>query len=292
MSQPPGYRLVAGCGDLDAARFAALAAEGHRLLEAGRAAAAARVLREGLALWRGPALAEVADAGFALAERNRLEELRVAALEDRLAADLDLGGHAAAVAELEELAGLYPFHERLHGLWMLALYRSGRQGEALQAFAAARRALAGELGIDSGRWLRQLQAASWPRTPGWTGRRHRQSPARHRRSPARTGSAGRLVRLALRWRPRSRQASRPSPVSWWAGMISSLCWRGCWPGRRAAAAGWCWWPGSRGSGRPGWRRRSRGAAPRRGCRWPGGVATKGTVSPATQDDDVGAGPRQ
>ena len=81
------------------------------------------MLREGLALWRGPALAEMADEAFSQAERNRLEELRVAALEDRLAADLDLGGHAAAVAELEELAGRYRFRERLAGLLMLALYR-------------------------------------------------------------------------------------------------------------------------------------------------------------------------
>ena len=170
VSQPPGYRLVVGAGDLDAARFAALAGEGHRLLEAGRPAAAAGVLREGLALWRGPALAEVADEGFAQAERNRLEELRVAALEDRLAADLDLGGHAAAVAELEELAGRYPFRERLAGLLMLALYRSGRQAEALQAFQAARHALAEELGIDPGRWLRQLETGILRQDPGldWT----------------------------------------------------------------------------------------------------------------------------
>jgi DNA-binding SARP family transcriptional activator len=166
VSQPPGYRLVVGAEDLDSARFAALVKEGHRLLAAGRPAAAARVLREGLGLWRGPALAEVADETFAQAERNRLEELRVAALEDRLAADLDLGGHAAAVAELEELAGRYPFRERLAGLLMLALYRSGRQAEALQAFAAARRALAGELGIDPGRWLRQLQAGILRQDPG------------------------------------------------------------------------------------------------------------------------------
>ena len=170
VSQPPGYRLVVGAGDLDAARFAALAEEGHQLLQARRPAAAARVLREGLALWRGPALAEVADEAFAQAERNRLEELRVAALEDRVAADLDLGGHAAAVAELEELAGRYRFRERLHGLWMLALYRSGRQAEALQAFAAARRALAEELGIDPGRWLRQLETGILHQDPGldWT----------------------------------------------------------------------------------------------------------------------------
>src|SRR5580698_4057874 len=170
VSHPPGYRLVVGAGDLDAARFAALATEGHRLLQAQRPAAAARVLREGLALWRGPALAEVADEGFAQAERNRLEELRVAALEDRLAADLDLGGHAAAVAELEELAGRYRFRERLAGLLMLALYRSGRQAEALQAFQAARRALADELGIDPGRWLRQLETGILRQDPGldWT----------------------------------------------------------------------------------------------------------------------------
>ena len=118
----------------------------------------------------GPALAEVADRAFAQAERNRLEELRVAALEDRLAADLDLGGHAAAVAELEELAGRYRFRERLAGLLMLALYRSGRQGEALQAFADARRALADELGIDPGRWLRELETGILRQDPGldWT----------------------------------------------------------------------------------------------------------------------------
>jgi DNA-binding SARP family transcriptional activator len=170
VSQPPGYRLAVGAGDLDAARFAVLAGEGHQLLQAGRPAAAARVLREGLGLWRGPALAEVADEAFAQAERNRLEELRVSALEDRLAADLDLGGHAAAVAELEELAGRYRFRERLAGLLMLALYRSGRQGEALQAFHAARRALADELGIDPGRWLRQLETGILRQDPGldWT----------------------------------------------------------------------------------------------------------------------------
>src|SRR5580658_5720635 len=93
VSQPPGYRLVVGAGGRDAARLAALAAEARRWLQAPRPAGAARALREGLAMWRGPALAGVADEGFAQAERNRLEELRVAALEDRLAADLDLGGH-------------------------------------------------------------------------------------------------------------------------------------------------------------------------------------------------------
>ena len=187
VSQPPGYRLVVGAGELDAARFAALADEGHRSLQAHRPAAAARVLREGLALWRGPALAEVADEAFAQAERNRLEELLVAALEDRVAADLDLGGHAAAVAELEELVGRYRFRERLHGLLMLALYRSGRQGEALQVFAAARRALAEELGIDPGRWLRQLETGILRQDPGldWTPPPDEPGPP-----PGETGAAG------------------------------------------------------------------------------------------------------
>ena len=272
VSQPPGYRLVVGAGDLDAARFAALAGEGHRLLEAGRPAAAAGVLREGLALWRGPALAEVADEGFAQAERNRLEELRVAALEDRLAADLDLGGHAAAVAELEELAGRYRFRERLAGLLMLALYRSGRQAEALQAFRAARRALAEELGIDPGRWLRQLETGILRQDPGldWT------PPPAEPGTPA-PRPAYRPVRLARRWRPQSRGASRPPPMGWSGGMISSRRWMGCWPARATGAAGWCWWPGSRGSERPGWPRRPRGAAPRRAWAWPGGAATRGTA---------------
>jgi DNA-binding SARP family transcriptional activator len=200
VSQPPGYRLVVGAEDLDAARFAALAEEGHRLLGAGRPAAAARVLREGLGLWRGPALAEVADEAFAQAERNRLEELRVAALEDRLAADLDLGGHAAAVAELEELAGRYRFRERLHGLLMLALYRSGRQAEALQAFQAARRALADELGIDPGRWLRQLQAGILRQDPGldWT-----PPPAEPLPPPGATGAAGPVPTASVMQRPQA-----------------------------------------------------------------------------------------
>ena len=179
VSQPPGYGLVVGAGDLDAARFAALAEEGHRLLGAARPAAAARVLREGLGLWRGPALAEVADEAFAQAERNRLEEMRVAALEDRVATDLDLGGDAAAVAELEELAGRYPFRERLARAADAGAVPVGRQAEALQAFAAARRALADELGIDPGRWLRELETGILHQDPGldWTPPSEEDEPA-------------------------------------------------------------------------------------------------------------------
>jgi DNA-binding SARP family transcriptional activator/predicted ATPase len=177
VTQPPGYRLVVDPGDLDAVRFVVLAEEGHRLLEAGRPAEAVRVLRGALGLWRGSALAEVADEPFAQAERQRLEELRLTVVEDRLAAELDCGGHAAAVAELEELAGRHPFRERPHGLLMLALYRSGRQAEALQVFQAARHMLGEELGIDPSRWLRRLEAdilrqaptLDWTPPPGQAG---------------------------------------------------------------------------------------------------------------------------
>jgi DNA-binding SARP family transcriptional activator/predicted ATPase len=157
VTQPPGYRLVVAPGDLDAARFVALAEEGHRLLGVERPRRAAQVLREALGLWRGAALADVVDEPFAQPERQRLEELRLVALEDRLAAELAVGGHAAAAAELQQLVGRYPFRERLHGLLMLALYRAGRQAEALQAFQEARRVLGEELGIDPSRWLTQLE---------------------------------------------------------------------------------------------------------------------------------------
>ncbi|MDF2739153.1 MAG: transcriptional regulator, putative ATPase, winged helix family [Actinomycetia bacterium] len=182
VTQPPGYRLVVDLENLDAARFMALAEQGHRLLEAERPGPAVQALREALGLWRGPALADMADEPFTQAERQRLEELRLAALEDRLAAELALGGHAAAVAELGELVGRFPFRERLHGLLMLALYRSGRQAEALQAFQAARRTLGEELGIDPSPWLRLLEADIL-----------RQAPA-------------------LDWIPPTGQAGQPPPV--------------------------------------------------------------------------------
>jgi DNA-binding SARP family transcriptional activator len=170
VTQPPGYRLVVAPGDLDAARFVALAEQGHRLLEGGQPGPAAQVLGEALGLWRGPALADVADEAFAQAERQRLEELRLDALEDRLAAELALGRHAAAAAELAELVGLHPFRERLHGLLMLALYRAGRQAEALRAFQAARHTLREELGIDPSPWLRELETDILRQAPAldWT----------------------------------------------------------------------------------------------------------------------------
>ena len=170
LSQPPGYRLVVPEEDLDASRFQALAAEGHRLLEAGEQERAAAALAAGLGLWRGPVLADFPDAPFAQAERARLEDLRLVALEDRVTADLALGGHATVVAELEQLIAVHPFREGLHGLRMLALYRSGRQAEALQAYQEACRTLREELGIDPSPWLRRLEGQILQQSPelDWT----------------------------------------------------------------------------------------------------------------------------
>jgi DNA-binding SARP family transcriptional activator len=158
-SHPSGYLLAADPEQVDAVRFERLAAEGHAALAAGRPEAAAALLAEGLALWRGPALADVAHESSAAGEVARLTELRLAAVEDRVEADLALGRHAAVVGELEALVAEHPLRERLRGQLMRALYRSGRQAEALEAYRRTRRLLGEELGLDPGPELRRLEAA-------------------------------------------------------------------------------------------------------------------------------------
>ncbi|HEY8472211.1 MAG TPA: BTAD domain-containing putative transcriptional regulator [Natronosporangium sp.] len=145
---PAGYRLAVARDDVDAHRFARLADEGHRALVAGDVSGAARLLREALALWRGPAFADLVDAPFATTEAVRLEEARLAALADRIEADLALGEHAALVPELRQLVRAHPARERLRGQLMRAFAGSGRQAEALAEYEDARRTLAEELGAD------------------------------------------------------------------------------------------------------------------------------------------------
>src|SRR5262245_12112160 len=154
-----GYLLRVDPEQLDAARFLHGFTAGRAALEAGRYAEAAGTLRAALALWRGPVLADLADYAFTRPEAARLEELRLAALEARIDADLALGRHDALTAELEHLAGEYPLRERLHGQLMLALYRCGRQAEALAAYRRVRDLLTGELGIDPGEPLQRLHAS-------------------------------------------------------------------------------------------------------------------------------------
>lgn len=152
-----GYRLHVDPESLDADRFERLAADGRQALNQTEAASAAACLREGLALWRGPAYGELSDAPFVRAEATRLEELRLAALEWRAEAELALGGHAELIGELEQLVAHEPFRERLWGHLMLALYRSGRQAEALNAYRRLRGNLADQLGIDPSPELRRLE---------------------------------------------------------------------------------------------------------------------------------------
>ncbi|MGH9263839.1 MAG: BTAD domain-containing putative transcriptional regulator, partial [Acidimicrobiales bacterium] len=157
--EPPGYRLAVDPGDVDFRRFEALADDGRALLAADRPAEARDVLLEADALWRGPALVEYRDKEFALGLVARLEDRRIAATEDRIAAELALGRHAAVVGELAELVKAHPLQEGFRGLLGLALYRSGRQSEALRALADARDTLREELGVDLGRPLRDLEGA-------------------------------------------------------------------------------------------------------------------------------------
>lgn len=157
VTRAPGYLLAADPEQIDARRFERLVAEGCRLAEEPERAAA--VLREALALWRGPALADVGPLPFAELEAARLDELRLVALERVLEAELALGRHAEAVVELEALVAEKPLRENLRRLLMLALYRSGRQARALDVYRRGRDRLLGELGIEPGPALRELEAA-------------------------------------------------------------------------------------------------------------------------------------
>jgi DNA-binding SARP family transcriptional activator len=153
-----GYLLRVAAGTLDADVFRGLISEGQRALETGDAKRANEKLREALALWRGPPLAEVTFEDFAQAEIRRLEELRVTALEARIEADLQLGRHTDVVGELEGLLVEQPSREHFAAQLMLALYRSGRQTEALDIYQRIRVRLAHELGLEPGPAIRALQA--------------------------------------------------------------------------------------------------------------------------------------
>ncbi|MGH2540619.1 MAG: BTAD domain-containing putative transcriptional regulator, partial [Actinomycetota bacterium] len=154
-ARSPGYVLHARPEEVDAQRFERMAADARRSMGSDPAAAEA-VLDRALALWRGPAFADLADDHSLQAEITRLEELRLSSVEDRIDAGLTLGHHADLIAELEVLVAEHPMRERLWAQLMLALYRAGRQGEALGAYRRARQILADELGIDPSPDLRRV----------------------------------------------------------------------------------------------------------------------------------------
>jgi DNA-binding SARP family transcriptional activator len=162
VTRAPGYLIRVGPGEYDAADFERLAAEGSGHLAEGRPRAARRALGTALSLWRGRALEEFASAEM---EAARLEGLRVAATEDRIMADLALGSHSAVLAELEHLVREQPLRECLVGLLMLALYRSGRQSDALRAYTTARDRLREDLGIEPGAELRGLESEILAQSP-------------------------------------------------------------------------------------------------------------------------------
>lgn len=151
------YELVVADGDVDARVFSGLVTSERHALADGQPAAAAAKLSQGLALWRGPALADVPASPAVTAEAERLGQLRLAAVEDWLGVQLELGRHAEVVDQAQRLVGEHPLRERLWARLMLAQYRCGRRAEALNAYQRARRVLVEELGLEPGPELRELQ---------------------------------------------------------------------------------------------------------------------------------------
>jgi DNA-binding SARP family transcriptional activator len=165
VTEGSGYTLRLEPGSVDLDRFERLLEEGRRALARSDAQKASVLLREALALWRGPPLADFAFESFAQTEIARLEERRLVALEERIEADLALGLNADLVGEVEAVITKHPLRERLRGQLMLALYRCGRQSEALNAYQQARRTLVDELGIEPGGPLRELHQAILQQDP-------------------------------------------------------------------------------------------------------------------------------
>ena len=157
VTRPPGYSLVLDAERLDSARFERLVAEARGRAADGELASARTLLREALSLWRGPALDGIELESATRNQVRRLEELRIGAQMDRIDCDLALGMHEQVIGELTGLVAEHPLKERLHGQLILALYRAGRQADALQAYRDAREKLVGELGIEPSAALQRLE---------------------------------------------------------------------------------------------------------------------------------------
>ena len=232
VTRPGGYLLDVAPGCVDACQFRDLVARGSGARDHGDVPAAVTLLGSAVKLWRGPALADVQDAPFAVLAGQQLEEERLTASEKLVEARLALGQHRELVPELEALIADSPYREGFHAQLMLALYRSGRQAEALAAFGRARDLLAGELGIEPGRELRRLHRAVLLQAPelepdGGTAR----SAPRPVAAPVSGPSDQRMPA------PGSLPARQPFPLGrrrawrWAAGGGSA------WPGRRNRRAG-------------------------------------------------------
>jgi DNA-binding SARP family transcriptional activator len=218
LTRAPGYLLRVSPGELDAHQFELLVDEGRRALAAGEPRQAASKLRSALALWRGPALADLAFEPFAQSEIARLEERRLAAVTERIEADLALGRHEELIAELEALVGEHPLQERPRGQLMLALYRAGRQAEALQAYEHCRRSLGEELGLDPGPALKRLERSILTQDPSLDLPRSAgidPAPETSRDGPTGNGDVtfAELVWEHFRWDRERREAGRATPAT-------------------------------------------------------------------------------
>jgi DNA-binding SARP family transcriptional activator len=165
VTMPSGYLLAAGGGTSDVRTFERLSGMGYRAMDAGDFPGAARQLREALALWTGTAFADVQTGEQLDMEIKRLEENRLCALDQRIEADLRLGRHRELLAELTVLVNRYRTHESLHGQFMLALYRSGRRGEALEVYQRLRATLVRDLGLEPSAGLQRMQRSILTASP-------------------------------------------------------------------------------------------------------------------------------
>ncbi|MEU9273167.1 AfsR/SARP family transcriptional regulator [Streptomyces sp. NPDC048251] len=165
VTMPSGYLLASGGGASDVRTFERLSGMGYRAMDAGDFPGAARQLREALALWTGTAFADVQTGEQLDMEIKRLEENRLCALDQRIEADLRLGRHRELLAELTVLVNRYRTHESLHGQFMLALYRSGRRGEALEVYQRLRATLVRDLGLEPSAGLQRMQRSILTASP-------------------------------------------------------------------------------------------------------------------------------
>ena len=257
-TRPGGYRLALEAADLDAEVFAGLVDRGQEALGIGDPTHAAALLGEALALWRGEVvLGDLGPPDFADAAVARLGELRVVAEETAMAAALALGRHREVVGRLQELVAAHPFHERLCGQLVLALYRSGRQVDALAAYAETKQRLGDELGIDPSPELQALETAVLRQDPALLPTVDSPGPA------TAVGPDPPAPRTAPRRNPPTPSSPRSGGPPWSAGRPGSRRRRG--RGRRRstggagcsrwrARPGWAsrgWWPSW-----PTWRRRT------------------------------------
>jgi ABC-type transport system substrate-binding protein/DNA-binding SARP family transcriptional activator len=235
LTRSPGYLLDVGRDRVDAFRFEQLVAEAAAAAERGDDNKAAAVLHDALGLWRGNAFADIEGMPFAHDAAQRLAERRLLALERRIDAELRLGRAQDVTAELEALAVAYPYQERFHGQLMLALYRSGRQTEALAAFRRARGLLADELGIEPGPELRTLEQAILRHDPELGGDRVAQPNASTQ--PGTPPGTQPPPALPSRRGPRRRRALIAAGVALVVAATALAALRHPAPGRRVAALG-------------------------------------------------------